>query len=175
MSRVTLVLGGARSGKSRLAEGLAEAAGPLRSYVATAEAFDEEMRRRIAAHRDRRGTGWETLEAPTDLAGALSACRPVVLVDCLTLWLNNLLYRDMEIDAELDRLCGVLGRTDREIFLVSNEIGLGIVPDNALSRRFRDAQGLANQKVAAVAQTVYFVAAGLPLTLKSPGPAQQAG
>ena len=164
-----MALGGARSGKSRFAEGLAERSGPLRTYIATAEALDHEMQSRIAQHRERRGEGWETIEAPLALTEALATCGSrVVLVDCLTLWISNLMFRDREVAAEIDLLCAALARASGHVILVSNEVGMGIVPENTLSRRFRDFQGLANQKVAAVADAVYFVAAGLPLALKTP-------
>jgi adenosylcobinamide kinase/adenosylcobinamide-phosphate guanylyltransferase len=164
-----LALGGARSGKSRFAEELAERSGPLRTYIATAEAFDGEMQSRIDKHRARRGEGWQTIEAPLALSETLAACgSPVVLVDCLTLWISNLMFRDRDVASEINLLCAALERASGHVILVSNEVGMGIVPENALSRGFRDMQGLANQKVAAVADAVYFVAAGLPLTLKTP-------
>jgi adenosylcobinamide kinase / adenosylcobinamide-phosphate guanylyltransferase len=167
--QVTLVLGGARSGKSRFAEELAERSGPLRTYIATAEAFDGEMQSRIDQHKTRRGEGWQTIEAPLALTDELAACgSPVVLIDCLTLWISNLMFRDRDVASEIDLLCAALVRVSGHVILVSNEVGMGIVPENALSRRFRDMQGLANQKVAAVADAVHFVAAGLPLTLKTP-------
>ena len=167
MRQVTLALGGARSGKSRFAEELAERSGPLRTYIATAEALDGEMRFRIDQHRARRGEGWQTIEAPLALTEALAGCgSPVVLVDCLTLWISNLMFRDRDVAAEIDLLCAALTRASGHVILVSNEVGMGIVPENALSRRFRDLQGLANQRVAAVADAVHFVVAGLPLTLK---------
>jgi len=169
MSRVTLVLGGARSGKSRYAEGLSATYGP-KTYIATAQPLDDEMRQRIADHQARRGEGWVTVEAPRDLAGALDAVTAgFVLVDCVTLWLSNLLLQDRDLAAEVEALCRVLERIPARVVLVSNEVGLGIVPDNAMARRFRDAQGLANQRLAVVADEVVFVAAGLPLTLKSLG------
>jgi len=164
-----LALGGARSGKSRFAEELAERSGPLRTYIATAEAFDGEMQSRIDKHRARRGEGWQTIEAPLALSETLAACgSPVVLIDCLTLWISNLMFRDRDVASEINLLCAALERASGHVILVSNEVGMGIVPENALSRGFRDMQGLANQKVAAVADAVYFVAAGLPLTLKTP-------
>lgn len=166
--RVALVLGGARSGKSAYAERLAEAAGaPV--YLATGQAGDAEMAARIAAHRARRGAGWTTVEEPLDLVGALGAsARPgrAVLVDCLTLWLANLMHDGRDPDAETARLAAALPGLAGPAVLVGNEVGLGIVPDNALARRFRDAAGRLNQAVAAAADRVVFVAAGLPLTLK---------
>ena len=170
MSRVTLVLGGARSGKSAYAERLI---GERGLYLATAEAGDEEMAERIRAHRERRGAGWETIEAPLDLAGALerhaSADRPV-LVDCLTLWLSNLMAAGRDIEAETGTLIERLGALPCPVVLVSNEVGLGLVPTTALGRAFRDHAGRLNQRVAAAADRVIFVAAGLPLTLKDKPP-----
>jgi adenosylcobinamide kinase/adenosylcobinamide-phosphate guanylyltransferase len=167
---VTLVLGGARSGKSRFAEALLEAEAPRGLYIATAEPGDAEMAARIAHHRARRGPRWETLEAPLDLATALRrAPRPdrPVLVDCLTLWLSNLLHAGRDVEAAVDDLVTMLPRLEGKVVLVGNEVGLGIVPDNALARAFRDHAGRLNQRVAAAAQRVVFVAAGLPLILKA--------
>lgn len=168
--RLTLVLGGARSGKSRQGEALVRAAGPGPwTYVATAEAFDDEMAERIARHRADRGAGWVTVEAPHDLAGALRAAdaagRPV-LVDCLTLWLTNRLLAGADLAAEGDALVEVFAGLAVPAVVVSNEVGLGIVPDNALARTFRDAQGRLNQAVAARADRVLFMAAGLAMRLK---------
>lgn len=165
---LTLVLGGARSGKSRLAEGLVTAGPAPWLYLATAEARDDEMRARIADHRARRGAGWETAEVPVALADALAAApagRPV-LVDCLTLWTSNLLLAGRDLDAESGRLAAVLARPRGPWVVVANEVGLGIVPDNALARRFRDAAGLLNQRVAAVAGRVLLTVAGLSIEVK---------
>ena len=165
--RLTLVLGGARSGKSKYAESLITALPPPWLYVATAEALDAEMTERIAVHRARRGGDWRTIEAPHDLAGALAApAGAPVLVDCLTLWLSNRMLAQADIDAETDRLEDALGRRASPLVLVSNEVGLGIVPDNALARRFRDLQGHLNQRIAARADRVVLMVAGLPLTVK---------
>jgi adenosylcobinamide kinase / adenosylcobinamide-phosphate guanylyltransferase len=165
--RFTLVLGGARSGKSRYAEGLAaDITGP-KTYIATAEAFDDEMRARIARHRDgRSGDGWTTIEAPLDPVAALRQAQGFVLLDCVTVWLGNLMHHDRDVGAAVGDLCSALADATSEIVLVSNEVGLSIVPENALARRFRDEQGFANQRLAAVADQVVFVAAGLPLKLK---------
>jgi adenosylcobinamide kinase / adenosylcobinamide-phosphate guanylyltransferase len=165
-SHLTLVLGGARSGKSRHAEALITAGSPPWVYVATAEPLDDEMTARIAAHRARRGAGWRDVEAPRDLAGALAGVRDAVLVDCLTLWLSNLMLADADIEAESARLEDVLTRMTGPVVLVSNEVGAGIVPDNALARRFRDAQGRLNQRIAARADRVVLMVAGLPLVVK---------
>ena len=165
---LTLVLGGARSGKSMHAERLATALSPPWTYIATAQAFDTEMEERIALHRARREAGWHTVDAPFDLAGALSAVpdgRPVV-VDCLTLWLTNHLLAEHDLDVESARLAESFSHPRGPWFVVSNEVGLGIVPDNALARRFRDAAGRLNQAIAAVADEVLFMVAGLPMRVK---------
>jgi adenosylcobinamide kinase/adenosylcobinamide-phosphate guanylyltransferase len=168
----TLVLGGARSGKSRTAERLArDLAGPGGAllYVATAEALDDEMRARIAAHRAQRGDSWRTRDVPLEIAAAIAAeARPgaAVLVDCLTLWLSNLMHAARDVDAETRRLVDALAAARGPVVLVANEVGLGIVPENALARAFRDHAGRVNQAVAAAAGRVVLVAAGLPLTLK---------
>jgi adenosylcobinamide kinase/adenosylcobinamide-phosphate guanylyltransferase len=163
---VTLVLGGARSGKSRFAESLLPKAGQ-RIYLATAEARDEEMRARILDHQARRGEGWHTIEAPLDIATPIvQAGRDAVLVDCLTLWLSNLMSARLNIDEATGGLCQALSKAQAPVVLVSNEVGLGIVPDNALAREFRDHAGRLNQAIAAAAARVFFIAAGLPLTLK---------
>lgn len=167
MSRVTLILGGARSGKSRFAEGLARAHAGPRTYIATAEPFDDEMRQRIAKHREQRaGDGWTTLEAPLDPATAIRQARGLVLLDCVTVWLGNLMHHERSIPQAVDALCAALGETGAEVLLVSNEVGLSIVPENSLARRFRDEQGFLNQRLSGLATDVYFIAAGLPLRLK---------
>lgn len=169
---LVLVLGGARSGKSRHAEMLVEAQPAPWAYIATAEAYDDEMRARIALHRGRRRVGWQTHDAPLDLAGrvaALPAGQPV-LVDCLTLWLTNHLLADHDLDAEAARLEAALVARAGLTVCVANEVGFGIVPDNALARRFRDAAGLLNQRLAARARRVVLVVAGLPLTVKDETP-----
>ena len=165
----TLILGGARSGKSARAQALVEAESQSCIYIATAEALDAEMAERIARHRADRGAGWRTIEAPLDLVSVLkerSQPGSSVLVDCLTLWLSNLMHHQRNVEAEGDRLCACLQTFQSEIVLVSNEVGLGLVPDTPLGRSFRDAQGRLNQKVAAACDVVEFVAAGLPLRLK---------
>jgi adenosylcobinamide kinase / adenosylcobinamide-phosphate guanylyltransferase len=163
----SFILGGARSGKSARAQALAETAGETRLYIATAEALDAEMEARIARHKADRGAGWRTVETPLDLVAAMEAAdAPVVLVDCLTLWLSNLMHHERDVEAESAALCACLGRFEGEVILVSNEVGLGLVPETALGRAFRDEQGRLNQRVAAVCDVVEFVAAGLPLRLK---------
>lgn len=166
----TLVIGGARSGKSRHSEGLAADTGLAKVYVATATAWDDEMRTRIAIHReDRAGAGWRTVEEPLDLVGTLAReATPdrVILVDCLTLWLTNVMLGDQDVEAASRHLVEVLPRLAGPAIFVSNEVGWGIVPENALARRFRDAQGRLNQTVAQACGRVILVAAGLPLVLK---------
>jgi adenosylcobinamide kinase/adenosylcobinamide-phosphate guanylyltransferase len=167
-THLTLVIGGARSGKSRYAESLIAARPPPWLYVATAEPLDDEMRARIVAHRARRGPGWHVVEAARDVAGAIggAAADGAVLVDCLTLWLSNLMLAGADIEAETERLEAALARATTPIVLVSNEVGFGIVPDNALARRFRDAHGRLNQRIAARADRVVLMVAGLPLVVK---------
>ncbi|PWR25750.1 bifunctional adenosylcobinamide kinase/adenosylcobinamide-phosphate guanylyltransferase [Zavarzinia aquatilis] len=170
---VTLVLGGARSGKSRHAEALVRAAGPAPwTYVATAEAWDDEMRARIAHHRAERaasgGGGWVTVDAPLDPGGALLAApaESPVLVDCLTLWLTNLMLGGHDVDAASEVFFAALSARRGPVVLVANEVGLGIVPENALARAFRDAAGRLNQRIAARAGRVLFIVAGLPIVVK---------
>jgi adenosylcobinamide kinase/adenosylcobinamide-phosphate guanylyltransferase len=166
---LTLVIGGARSGKSRLAERLVVGTGRPRVYLATAEAWDDEMRARIAAHRDGRAAdGWTTVEAPRDLCGALAAVPSgaAVLVDCATLWLSNHLLDDADLAVQEDGLMAALAACPAPVVIVSNEVGLSVVPDNALARRFRDAQGRLNQRLAAQAGLAVAVWAGLPVVLK---------
>jgi adenosylcobinamide kinase / adenosylcobinamide-phosphate guanylyltransferase len=171
---LTLVLGGARSGKSRFAEALVEGAAACGTYCATAEAGDDEMAERIAAHRARRDGGgrsgfWRTIDVPLAVADAIAAeaspKRPL-LVDCLTLWLSNLMLEEAPIDEEIARLRAALRDAAGAIVLVANEVGLGLVPETPLGRNFRDAAGRLNQEIAVLADRVVFVAAGLPLVLK---------
>ena len=166
---VTLVLGGARSGKSRYAEWMVENAASGGTYCATAEAGDVEMAERIAAHRARRGPFWRTVEEPLALAPVIATEttpeRPL-LIDCLTLWLSNLLLAAKPIDEEADMLCSALRLAAGPVVLVANEVGMGLVPQTPLGRQFRDAAGRLNQQVAALADRVVFIAAGLPLLLK---------
>ena len=168
---IELVIGGARSGKSSYAERRARECGPAVTYVATCEARDDEMAERIAHHRDRRPADWRTVEEPLLLADALAreaAADRCLLVDCLTLWLSNAMFAKRE--DEVEKLLAILPTLPGRILLVSNEVGWGIVPENALARRFRDEQGRLNQRIAAIADQVTLVAAGLPLTLKSATP-----
>lgn len=163
------VLGGARSGKSRYAQARAEALAGRHTFIATAQAYDDEMRERIDRHKADRDARWRTVEAPLDLPGAIAACsseEAVVLVDCLTLWTSNLLLHDADFDAARAALCTAIAEFAGALVLVSNEVGFGIVPENALARRFRDEAGRINQAVAATVQEAVLVAAGLPLRLK---------
>jgi adenosylcobinamide kinase/adenosylcobinamide-phosphate guanylyltransferase len=169
---LTLVLGGARSGKSGFAQAQAEAQAAARGgrlvMIVTGQAFDDEMRARIAQHRRDRGDAWRTVEAPLDLPQALG--RPheddVVVVDCLTLWLSNLMLAERACEPETASLLAALGGMKNPVWLVSNEVGLGIVPENALARRFRDEAGRLHRLLAAQADHVVLMVAGLPLTVK---------
>jgi adenosyl cobinamide kinase/adenosyl cobinamide phosphate guanylyltransferase len=164
---ISLVLGGARSGKSRQAEVLATQAPPPWVYIATAQAFDDEMRVRIAEHRARRPPGWRTIEAPVDLWSALSEAGNLpVLVDCLTLWLTNLMLGSHDMPAAIASFEWALSQRSAPTVIVSNEVGLGIVPDNVLARAFRDHAGLLNQRIASRADRVLFMVAGLPMVVK---------
>jgi len=163
----TLVLGGARSGKSAYAEALVGTQPAL--YLATGQALDGEMAERIDHHRRRRGSSWSTLEEPLDLPDALErVARPdrPVLVDCLTMWISNLMHAGRDVERAVERLGEVLTAPAGPVVLVSNEIGLGLVPESRLGREFRDHQGWTNQRVAQICRRVVFVAAGLPLVLK---------
>lgn len=168
LPRFTLVIGGARSGKSYFAEGLATTTDRPRRYIATAQAWDDEMRARIAQHRNQRGIGWKTIEAPLDVCGALAEAGKdeVVLVDCATLWLSNHLLADADLAAAANLFTAAVKECPASVIVVSNEVGWSIVPDNALARRFQEAQGRLNQQMAAAADLVVAVMAGLPMVLK---------
>ncbi len=168
MTKSILITGGARSGKSLLAERLTLGLGVPAIYIATAEARDDEMSARIARHRARRGPEWTTLAAPRDLVGALERTDggPPRLVDCLTLWLTNLMLAGDDWAGELDRLAALVARLTAPVVLVTNEVGAGIVPENALARAFRDAAGLTNQRIANVCDEVWLCVAGQPLKVK---------
>lgn len=168
-SGAAFVLGGARSGKSRFAEKLITDIGLDRHYVATGQAWDEEMRDRIAQHRNDRGDLWTTHEEPLDLTARLAAIDGddrAVLVDCLTLWVTNLMMAERNIAAEFSALTEFLPKARSRLVLVSNEVGLGIVPENRMAREFRDHAGRLHQMIAAASAEVYFIAAGLPLKMK---------
>jgi adenosylcobinamide kinase / adenosylcobinamide-phosphate guanylyltransferase len=165
---LTMVIGGARSGKSRFAEGLIAKSGRIQRYIATAHAWDDEMRARIAEHQADRGTGWITVEATLRLDDALVSAQKgeAVLVDCATLWLSNHLLAEHDLAEECTKLLAALATCAAPVVMVTNEVGFGIVPDNALARRFRDAQGRLNQQLAAQADLAVLVVAGLPVVLK---------
>ncbi len=168
LQNLIFILGGASSGKSAYAEGIVTSTGRPRTYIATAQAFDAEMKAKIDAHIIQRGAGWTTVDAPFDPADALRRQDPagIVLLDCVTLWLTNILLADRNISAACDDLLAALAACPCPVIVVSNEVGMGIVPDNALSRRFRNAQGQINRRLAAQAETVVAVMAGLPIALK---------
>jgi adenosylcobinamide kinase / adenosylcobinamide-phosphate guanylyltransferase len=177
--RSLLVLGGARSGKSAYAQSLAEAYGSERLYLATAAAGDEEMAARIARHQADRGQGWTTLEEPLDIAKALltqARAGRVVVVDCLTLWLSNLMLTGRDPGPAVTTLVEAMGALAGPAILISNEVGMGLVPDNKLGREFRDWQGRTNREIGAACDAVIFVAAGFPLQLKpAPTPSVRLG
>jgi len=177
MAKTIFITGGARSGKSRFAEELAQQFGAPLGYLATAQALDDEMEERVKKHRLRRGDVWLTIEEPLHLSQAIARCDgtcKAVLVDCLTLWLSNLLfhYEEQGKDAEtcimedVRRLAATLREMRTPVIVVSNEVGQGIVPENRLARRFRDMAGQANQLLAAMADEVHVVISGIPLKLK---------
>ncbi len=162
---ITLVLGGARSGKSAHAEKIIEWLGGG-TYLATSRVWDAEMAERVQIHKDRRNHLWTTIEEPVHISDLIQSSQGPMLVDCLTLWLFNLMEEECDISLETNKLCAALAAAKQDIVLVSNEVGLGIVPENALARKFRDQAGRLNQAVAQAADRVLFIAAGLPLTLK---------
>lgn len=169
-----LVLGGARSGKTGFAERLAMRAGQRPVYLATAEALDDEMRERVRSHKQQRGQAFATIEEPIELSGALeraAAHHDVILVDCLTLWITNMIVSNKNVAEAVDELIATLSAiTTARVILVSNEVGLGIVPDNAMARMFRDLAGSAHQRLAEICEDAYFVVAGLPMVLKGAVP-----
>jgi len=176
MSRLSsglhLVIGGARSGKSRYAEKLLEVFPPPRYYVATARILDDEMANRVKLHKKRRGSDWTTIEAPFDLPSTLrELCREFkpILVDCITMWLTNvLLSNEQEVMKEVENLCNFFRKMDLPpVVCVTNEVGLGVVPENTLARQFRDVAGICNQMLADVAKTVTWIVAGIPVRIKS--------
>jgi len=168
-SQITLILGGTRSGKSRFAQKLAEESGYKLVYIATAQALDDEMAERIDRHREDRGPQWQTVEESTDIAAVIamhSAPQVTLLIDCLTLWLSNLMLGKKDMEAAQEQLVDILKKARGPVILVSNEVGSGIVPDSALGREFRDEAGRLNQRIAAAATDVALITAGLPLWLK---------
>jgi len=168
-NRTVLVLGGARSGKSSFSEKLVLSSGLDADYVATGRAWDDEMRERIREHQSRRGAVWTGHEEPVDLVGLLQKIddpKRIILIDCLTLWVTNLMMDNRDMPAEFEALCRHIAVAKAQLVFVSNEVGLGIVPDNRMAREFRDHAGRLHQNVAEVANEVYFIAAGLPLKMK---------
>ena len=173
MMKSLLVLGGARSGKSAYAENRAQANAGERIYIATAEVTDGEMAERIQHHQNRRGGNWRTIEAPLELSDALrkhDGPDRVILIDWITVWINNLMFHERAIEPAVAEFCAALADAKGRVIVVSNEVGFGIVPENALARRFRDCAGRANQAIAAAADEVVLVVAGLPLTVKQSAP-----
>lgn len=170
MSKRVLILGGARSGKSSFALSEASAITGKKAFVATAEALDDEMAARIARHRDERAREWNTFEVPVELPPAIlriAADHDVVLVDCLTLWVSNVLMRELPFDGYSDQLINAITEETRaDLFIVSNEVGLGLVPDTPIGREYRDNLGRLNAGIAAIATDVYFMAAGIPMKIK---------
>ena len=168
LPKLTLIIGAAASGKSTFAERLVTTTMRARTYIATAQAFDDEMRAKIARHKDMRGAGWHTIEAPLDIPAALQhvPADHVVLIDCATLWLSNHLLAESDLQQAEADLLKTLENCPAPVAIVSNEVGAGVVPDNALSRKFREAQGRLNQHLAAQADLVVTVIAGLPMVLK---------
>jgi adenosylcobinamide kinase/adenosylcobinamide-phosphate guanylyltransferase len=181
---ITFIIGGARSGKSRFALNLAnncasakegvrggDAISPIRkAYIATAQALDDEMKERIDKHKKERSPDWTTLEEPLNMAALIKDIQDkydVILFDCLTLWLSNLMLNNLDLEKEIDLFCSSLFTVHCSLLIVSNEVGMGIVPDNELSRRFRDLSGYLNQKVAGIADEVYLVTAGIPIKIKT--------
>lgn len=167
--RITFVLGGSRSGKSSFALNCASKLPSRKAFIATAQAFDEEMKERIDRHKKERSADWRTFEEPIalpQLIGILSDEYDVIIIDCLTLWLSNLIMKDAEVDADIESLLSVATASPSSIFIVSNEVGMGIVPENAVARRFRDLAGTLNRRVAEIADEVYLVIAGIELKIK---------
>ncbi len=167
MSELILVTGGARAGKSAFAQAWAQAQGASVSVIATAQPLDEEMRQRIAQHRSARPATWQTLEEPLEVPLALAQAQgQVVVLDCLTLWVANLMQAGLEVLPAVERLLEVRAGLGKTLLVVSNEVGMGIVPENALARHYRDLLGAANARLARSAQQVYLLVAGIPLRIK---------
>ena len=167
--KITFILGGSRSGKSSFALECASKLPGSKAFIATAQAFDEEMKERIERHKKERSADWKTFEEPTALPRLLrfiSNEHDVIIIDCLTLWLSNLIMNDTALDADIESLLSAAAPCPSPIFIVSNEVGMGIVPENALARKFRDLAGTLNRRVAEIADEVYLVAAGIPLKIK---------
>ena len=168
LQKLTLVLGGAASGKSKYAESIIRQSGKNPVYLATSQPFDDEMQAKVTAHRQQRGDGWDTIEEPINISKVLDSVNETqaVLIDCATLWLGNLMHYDHDTDAAFDDLVAACRRCAAPVVIVSNELGMGLVPETSMGRKFRNLHGKMNQQIAAAADTVLFVAAGLPMTLK---------
>ena len=167
--KIVFITGGARSGKSSFAMAEASRINGKKAYIATAEALDEEMRQRIENHKRQRGNDWVTYEEPLKIAEVIKEIEgkySVILIDCLTLWLSNLFMNNKKSEREIESFCCSLSTVHCPLFIVSNEVGMGIVPDNELSRKFRDMAGLLNQKIASTSDEVYMVVAGIPVKIK---------
>lgn len=175
MGRIVFITGGARSGKSSFAMAEASKIDGTKAYIATAEVLDEEMKERIEKHKKQRGDAWDTYEEPLKIADVIRKIEGeynVIVIDCLTLWLSNLMHSNLNIKVEIENLVGVLKSSklrtlNSELIIVSNEVGMGIVPENELARRFRDMAGFLNQRVAGVADEVYMMIAGIPIKIKN--------
>ena len=166
---ITFIIGGARSGKSSFALQKASALPGSKAYIATAQALDNEMRERIEKHKKERPEEWMTFEEPLNISALIKDIQDkhdVILLDCLTLWLSNLMLNNLDLEKEIDLFCSSLFTVNSFTFIVSNEVGMGIVPENELSRRFRDLSGYLNRKVAEIADEVYLVTAGIPIKIK---------
>lgn len=165
---IKFIIGGTRSGKSEYAESIANASGCELIYIATASAGDSEMSERIKKHKERRGKNWQTIEEEIDISVIIkqSSNQKLILIDCLTLWISNLLHYNLDIEVETEKLLNALKTTKSDIILVSNEVGQGIIPDNALARKFVDEAGILHQKIAKIAHEVFFVTAGIPTKIK---------
>jgi adenosylcobinamide kinase/adenosylcobinamide-phosphate guanylyltransferase len=165
-NHITLITGGARSGKTRYALDVAHDIEPC-IYIATAELLDDEMRQRAANHRRERGSRWRTIEEPFEVASRIHESTGLVVVDCLTLWLSNWMLRDeTQVERQIDTLCSAVRKAPCQVRMITNEVGSSVVPDNAIARRFRDWSGLINQRVAAEADAVYLMVCGIPTRVK---------
>jgi len=167
---ITFIIGGARSGKSSFAMSEALKLKGRKAYIASAEALDGEMKERIKKHRKDRGDGWDTYEEPIRISEVLKKIEgqySVILLDCLTLWLSNLMLSNLDMEKEIDLFCSSLFTVHCSLFIVSNEVGMGIVPENEMARRFRDVAGMLNQRVAEIADEVFMVVAGIPVKIRS--------
>lgn len=171
MKKIIFITGGARSGKSDFALKEASGISGKKAYIATAEALDEEMRKRIEEHKKKRGEGWDTYEEPLRIDYVIKETESeysAIVIDCMTIWLSNLLHGNYNVMNEIEIITDTLRITDNvsRIYIISNEVGMGIVPDNEMARRFRDMAGILNQKVAKIADEVYLVTAGIPVKIK---------